>query len=451
MKTPDRTPPPVLVVLLDGLGDRPWPELDGLTPLAAAHTPNLDAFAAASATGILHPLGPGRAPGTELAHFVLLGYPEQAFPGRAVFEAAGAGVALAPGQVALHTILVTVRREAGGTLTIVDRYPAGGVERAPELFAAIAEFEHDGVSMQLHHTRGEQGILVLDGPASEDVTDTDPHNNGWPAGTVHALRDAREPESAERTARALTAYLHHAYAELRRTSDMQTGDSTTPGTAAPDDGTSPFLLLKWVARKTALPPFGEHTGMNGCIVSAAGVLGGLALELGIEHRRVDLGYDLAADMRTRIETAAACFAEGAEFVLAHTKAPDEAGHLKDPLAKRDAIAAIDEGLAGLVERRGLPPDAIVIVTADHGTPSGTTLIHSGDPVPLAVLAGAARPDSVPAFDDLACTGGSLGHVQGTDFMPMVLNWRGTARYTGGRLATHTGLHWPVDYEPFRVE
>ncbi len=455
MPTSDlHTPPPILVVLLDGLGDRPWPELDGLTPLAAAHTPNLDAVAAAGTTGILHPLGAGRAPATEFAHFVLFGYDESDFPGRTVFEAAGAGVDVAPGQVCLHAILVTVRRNPDATLTIIDRYPTGGIERAAELYDALSDFEHEGIRISVRHTRGEQAIVLLEGAASADVTDTDPHNNGWLAGSVQPLSDTRDPDAAARTARALDAFLRHAYARLREAAEGRTASGANDTAGTPGDSlgdTSPFLLLKWIARKSSLTPFAEQTGMAGCIVSAPGVLEGLASELGLEHRRLPLGPDLAADTRARLADAASALAGGADFVLAHTKAPDEAGHTKDPALKRDAIAAIDEGLAGLAERRGLPAGTTVVVTSDHGTPAGTTLIHSGDPVPLAVIADAARPDAVTAFDDLACATGALGHVRGSDFMPMLLNWRGTTRYTGGKLTAHTGLHWPSDYEPFVVE
>ncbi|MBS3957534.1 MAG: hypothetical protein KGZ40_08430 [Clostridiales bacterium] len=436
----DRVLPPVLVVMLDGLGDRPWAELGGLTPLAAAHTPNLDAIAAAGTTGILHPLGRGRAPGTELAHFVLLGYDELAFPGRAVLEATSAGIPISPGQVCAHAILVTVRRNPDDTLTIVERYPEGGLEHAAELFAAIETFEHEGVSVTLRHTCGEQAIVLLGGEASEEITDTDPHNDGWLAGSVHPLRGARDPRRAALTARALTAFLRHAYTAMRG----MTG-------TAPGDETSPFLLIKWTARGAAFPTFAEQTGMRGCVISASGVLEGLSLALGMAHRMVPLGSDIAADTRARLAEAADAFATGAHFVLAHTKAPDEAGHAKNPSLKRDVIAAIDAGLEGLATRRGFPAGTIVVVTGDHGTPSGTSLIHSGDPVPLAVISDAAQRDSVAAFDELACAAGSLGHVRGTDFMPMLLNWRGTVRYSGGLLATHTGVHWPDDYEPFTVE
>lgn len=433
------TGPPILVVMLDGLGDRPWPLLGGLTPLAAADTPNLDALARAGTTGLLHSLGPGRAPSTELAHFVLFGYEERAFPGRAVFEAAGAGVMLAPGQVALHATLVSVRRLEDSTLEIVERHPRCEDAAIADLFASVKTFEHDGLTLRLHPTRGEQAILTLEGDASTEITDTDPHNTGWLAGSVLPLSSAEEPLAAARTARALTAYLRHAYTALRGGRAGASGDD------------SPFLLLKWPGRKSVLPTFEEQTGMRGCVVSSAGVLGGLAAELGMEHRVLGVECDLSKDMWCRMTAAREAIAQGAEFVLAHSKMPDEAGHAKDPDLKREVIARIDRGLAGLAQREGLPRNTIVVVTGDHGTPAGTSLIHSGDPVPLAVLTNAARPDAVGVFDDLACASGALGQLRGSDFMPMLLNWRGTVRYTGGKLAAHTGLHWPADYPAFTVE
>ncbi|MDO9555963.1 MAG: hypothetical protein Q7J82_00040 [Coriobacteriia bacterium] len=430
--------PPILIVMLDGLGDRPWPLLGGLTPLQAAQTPNLDAFAARSATGILATLGPGRAPGTELAHFVLFGYPQSDYPGRAVFEAAGRDVELTADQVALHAIFATVRPETDGSLTIVERYPGVPNEHISELAARVAEFTHGDLHIRLQHVGGEQAIVTIDGGASADITDTDPHNNGWPVGSVHALDDTRDPAAARLTAEALTAYLHFAY------------DALTPGDAAPD-AERPFLLLKWTARRRPLASFASHTGMRGAIVSSAGVFEGIARELGMEHRHMPSLPDLAEDTRARLAEAAAAFADGAEFVLAHSKQPDEAGHEKDPELKRDVIAGIDAGLEGLAERAGLPPDTIVVVTGDHGTPAGTALIHSGDPVPLAILADAMQPDDVTAFDERACARGCLGHLRGEDFMPVLLNARGSVRYMGGKLSPHTGLHWPRDYEPFRPD
>ena len=82
---------PIVVILLDGLGDRAYEALRGRTGNEAADTPNLDRLAAAGSCGLLYAVGPGRAPSSEVAHWSLLGYRPDEFPGRAVFEAIGRG------------------------------------------------------------------------------------------------------------------------------------------------------------------------------------------------------------------------------------------------------------------------------------------------------------------------------------------------------------------------
>ncbi len=44
-----------VMILLDGLGDRPSKALDGKTPLEAARTPNMDRLAASGLCGLISP------------------------------------------------------------------------------------------------------------------------------------------------------------------------------------------------------------------------------------------------------------------------------------------------------------------------------------------------------------------------------------------------------------
>ncbi|MBW6469477.1 MAG: phosphoglycerate mutase, partial [Coriobacteriia bacterium] len=162
---------PILVVMIDGLGDRTWPELGDRTPLEAALTPNLDALARASATGVLYPLGPGRAPGTELAHFVLLGYPADTYPGRVVFEAAGCGFELSPDDVAFRALFSTVHRESDGTLVLVEHFADVDDALCRRLTDELSPLEHSGLTVSLDFTGARQGVLTVSGGASEDVTD----------------------------------------------------------------------------------------------------------------------------------------------------------------------------------------------------------------------------------------------------------------------------------------
>ncbi len=82
---------PIVVVLLDGLADRAHASLGGRTANEVAATPNLDRLAASGSCGVLYAVGPGRAPSSEVAHWSMLGYTPEEFPGRAVFEALGEG------------------------------------------------------------------------------------------------------------------------------------------------------------------------------------------------------------------------------------------------------------------------------------------------------------------------------------------------------------------------
>src|SRR5438477_12936870 len=111
------SPRQLLYVCLDGLGDDPIPELDGLTPLEAARTPVLDSLARRGSEGMVHTVGPDIAPESDIAVFAILGYdPREEHPGRGVLEALGAGMPFEDGDLAYRVNFAT---EEGGE--IVDR------------------------------------------------------------------------------------------------------------------------------------------------------------------------------------------------------------------------------------------------------------------------------------------------------------------------------------------
>jgi 2,3-bisphosphoglycerate-independent phosphoglycerate mutase len=117
-----------ILVVMDGLGDRPVRELGGLTPLEAAHTPNLDALAARGITGVMNALGVGVRPGSDTSHLAILGYDiERYYTGRGTIEVAGLGMDLEAGDVALRGNLGTV----DVNLTVVDRRPGASPTPAP--------------------------------------------------------------------------------------------------------------------------------------------------------------------------------------------------------------------------------------------------------------------------------------------------------------------------------
>ena len=101
-----------LLIVPDGMADQPVAALGGLTPMAAARTPNLDALARAGVVGRVSTIPPGMAPGSDVAALSIMGYdPAVYYTGRAPLEAANQGIDLGPRDVAYRCNLITTDGE----------------------------------------------------------------------------------------------------------------------------------------------------------------------------------------------------------------------------------------------------------------------------------------------------------------------------------------------------
>ena len=101
-------PMKLLMVICDGMADRPSNDLDGKTPMEAANTPTMDMLASRGQCGLMNPIGIGIVPGSDTAHLSLLGYdPYKYYCGRGTLEAAGLGIFMEPGDVAFRCNFAT--------------------------------------------------------------------------------------------------------------------------------------------------------------------------------------------------------------------------------------------------------------------------------------------------------------------------------------------------------
>lgn len=410
---------PIVVVLLDGLGDRAHDELGGRTSNEAAKTPGLDEFCRRASCGLLWPLGPGRAPSSERAHWRMLGYEEDEFPGRAVFEAIGWGREVdEAGVYAFGALRPAVARD--GALWLTGRPAPGDDEGVCALLVGdVAKHEVDGLTFSLSHLRRGEAILRIDGGASPDVSDTEPFFRDRDP----LLQPRSRAAGAGRTARAVaewTRWVHETLSAhgLNRARSRQ--------------GLDPFsvITLKWWGRPRRTWRFRERHGLQGGLIGASPFLAGLAETVGLTPIRMPETDDPGADLARRLDRAAELLDEGATFVFSHQKATDEAGHSKDRAEKLRVIESIDSGIARLAE----PPftEATVCITGDHATPTSPEMIHSGDPVPFAVAGAGVRADAVEAFGEQSQRAGILGHISGRDVMPVLLNAADRALFAGSR-------------------
>ena len=186
----------LIYILLDGVGDLPHPDLDGRTPLEAAHTPILDRIASNGSIGQVISVGRGIAPESDIAVFNMLGYKfsHSDYVGRGVIEAIGIGINFKDGDLALRGNYSTldedgiiVDRRAGRH---INREDADGIAREIE---EGVKFSEPGISVAVAPTIGHRVTVRIRRESrmlSSKITNTDPaYSNIGGMGVAKAVGD----------------------------------------------------------------------------------------------------------------------------------------------------------------------------------------------------------------------------------------------------------------------
>lgn len=395
----------ILLIVLDGFGDRPIKDLGNKTPLQAAATEHLDWFAANGASGLLDPIAPGVSPGSDTAHLALLGYdPETTYTGRGPFEAAGVGIDIKPGDVAFRCNFATV--DLGWRL--MDRRAGRIREGTERLAASLDGLEIEDVVTVFRAGTEHRAALVLRGPGLDPrVTDTDPHEERARVRPAKALHP-----DAEKTARVLNDFQKRAHEILVK-------HEVNKERVAASKPVANMIVTRGAGVFPHISMFGAKYNLRAAAVAGVALIKGMCRSVGLDLIDVPgatggLDSDFAAKGRAAV-TALATH----DFVLLSVKAPDLCGHDGRPMDKVKVLERIDADLMGPLHAH-FPADAILAVTGDHSTPCERK-DHSGDPVPLVVFGEGVRPDGVPRFDEVAAMRGGLGRLRGRDLMPLLLD------------------------------
>ncbi len=426
-----------IIILLDGLGDRAYSSLGNMTPLQAASTPFLDSIAEKGSNGLYHASCFGEPLPSEIAHFLMFGYDRQDFPGRGAVEALGAGIEIGLNDVAILARFVSVYEDKGFLKLGCLRPEFSEYEQ--RLITGIAEdFSYNGIPARYHTVKGISGVLLLKGDVSAAVTDTDPMIEGNFLPSIRPLEDSEW--DAGNTAEAILEYQKHIFRSL---------DGMDFNAEREKKGLEKinFLVTQRAGKLRQPEPFKERYGMRAISVSSGIVYRGLASYLGMESIMMN-SSGTGDDLLPKLELAESLMGEF-DFMHIHTKAPDEAAHKKDPMLKKSVIESLDSELA-----EGLGPflksdEWLVIVTADHSTPSGGPLIHSGEPVPMIFNGQGIRRDTVNKFDEVSAACGALGCMRGRELMHMILNSTDRARLGGINETGRECYFWPGKYTPYK--
>jgi len=432
----------IILMLLDGLGDRACKVLGDRTPLQAAVTPNLDRIASLGSNGLYHAASPGLCLPSETAHYLMFGYRVEEFPGRGLLEAVGYDIAFEKTDVLSLAHLSCIAWKGDlPVLTHSRRDIRGDGAELSRLYSCLAFYEVEGVRLRLHQTHFNDAVLVISEKVSPFVCDSDPMVIGRPMAEIRPLAGNPEPENAARTARALNRYLDHCHRLLaaHEINGLRKGRNQAPAN---------FLAHQRCGRRIEHGSFRERWDLAPMLVGSGAVYAGLAHELGMTFVRMKDGEDPGRDLAERVHIALSD--QSHEFVHVHTKAPDEAAHTGDPIKKLKVIESLDQGLGGLVKAMEERDDLLVAVTADHSTASVTDLIHSGEPVPLVLAGPGVRRDQISAFDETAAAKGCLGFLRGRELLLMLLNYADRSSLLGHRLSPQEKWYVPEGYRPFKI-
>lgn len=392
----------ILLLIIDGVGDRPCECLDGKTPLQAAHTPNLDKLASLGSTGILDPIAPGVRAGSDTSHLSLLGYdPRKYYTGRGPLEAAGCGIVMEPGMIGFRANYATLDN-AGN---VIDRR-AGRIADTKEISAAIRDgidLSKYGVTIEFEPGTGHRAALALRGKGlSADVSTNDPKENGLPPKIIHP-EESDSPE-AKFTAEVCNEFVRQAEKILK---------DHPVNLARKADGKNPAntVLIRGAGVMGNFETFEEKHGLTGSVVAAAALIAGIGSSVGLERIPVTPATPLFEQVRIVIDELAK-----KDFVLFNIKNADEFGHDGKGLEKKEFLEAMDKELEPLL---GLS-DVMIGICGDHSTPCSIKE-HSADPVPLIIRGDGCRIDFVTKYDEISCASGALCRLRGEDLMPILLD------------------------------
>ncbi len=403
----------ILLIILDGLADRPVAVLGDKTPLQAANTPNLDWFAKNGMCGQMDPIAPGVRPGSDTSHLAILGYdPYEVYTGRGPFEAAGAGMPMNRGDIAFRCNFSTIDEDG----TVRDRRAGRIKSGTSEIARDLDGMPIEGVKVIFKEATEHRAVLILRGDGlSPMVTDVDPHA----VGVKYHKCEALEPE-AGRTAEVVNEFVERARKILadHEVNKKRLREGHFPANIILPRGSGVFPHLD---------SLGKRFGVRSAAIGGVTLVKGICRVAGMEILDVDgatggLDTDMIAKGKAAIEAL-----ESYDLVFMNVKAADICGHDGDAEGKVKVAERLDMMMSFI--RKELPNDVVMAVTSDHTTPVSVR-DHTGDSVPLLVYGEGIRVDDVSSFDEISVAKGIMGRIRGCDLIHILMNQSGRAKKYG---------------------
>lgn len=397
----------LLFVIMDGLGDRPHPDLNNQTPLEAAKTSNMDKLVEKGLTGLMDTIAPGVTPGSDTAHMALFGVdPFEYYTGRGPFEASGVGLKVKEGDVAFRVNFATIDEDG----YVKDRRAGRIKEGTKELAKLFEKIEIDGVQVIFEDGVEHRAAMVLRGQGlSHDVTGNDPKKEGK---KPYAFKVKKQTFEAKKTADILTKFAKKAHELL---------NNHPFNKERKEQGLLPanYLLIRGAGKVPKMPNFEKEHGLKSVCIAGGGLYKGVARMLEMDViEDIEFTGATNTNIKKKIETAKKAL-KTYDFVFLHLKGTDNYGHDGNAIGKKMFIEKVDEALEiCLPENCG--EDVVIMITGDHSTPCSFK-DHSADPLPVLIYSKDCIADGVKKFGERYAYDGGLSRIKGKYLLNILLN------------------------------
>ncbi len=377
-----------VVLIPDGLADRPVKELGDKTPVEVARTPALDSLAISGMMGLVRTIPEGFAPGSDVGNLSLFGYdPRQCFTGRAPLEAANLGIPLGDGDVVFRCNLVSIDDGKMADFTaghITTRDATSYIDLLNEKLGREGLRFHRGVSYRHLMTLNLTHVGDVSGAEMESLQCTPPHDISGQE------MDSYLPKgNGQKFIRDLMQKSEELFRNYR---------NALPG--GEESGTIPTQIWLWgQGKRPSMQTFREMHGVEGAVVSAVDLVKGIGRIAGLDPLQVPgaTGY-IDTNYEGKVKASLEAL-ERQDVVFLHVEAIDETSHEGITEKKIQAIEAFDERIAGPV-LAGLQKysEYRVLMSPDHGTALDIRT-HISDPVPFVISGTAVAPNGQTSYSE----------------------------------------------------
>ena len=375
-----------VIVLGDGMADRPIPELENKTPLEYAKTPYMDSLAQKGELGLVHTIPEGMKPGSDTANLSVIGYdPKKYYSGRSPLEALSIGVPMKDTDVALRCNIVTLSEEEDSyeKRHMIDHSSDEiSTEDAAILLEAVKkELEND--IFKFYVGTSYRHCLIWD--KGEVVELSQPHDILGQCIEQYIPTNFRAKENSD-NANGDNSNDGYAllYDMMKKSYDILVNHPINVERRAKGLNPANSCWFWGAGTKPALSSFEEKTGKKAAMISAVDLLKGIAVGASMQVIEVEganggLHTNYEGKAQAAIDTLTK---DGNDFVYVHLEGPDEMGHQGSVERKLQAIEWLDERIVKPIAE-GLKvagEDFRMLILPDHPTPI-CIRTHSSEPVP----------------------------------------------------------------------